>query len=109
LERCGRAGISHFPDPQKSQGAAIAGGTTVNVGNVAADPRYLTAFATTKSEIIVPIFDEAKQAVVGTIGVESERSNAFDKQTQRLLEDCSEAIRPLWGQGSDRAIPACAK
>lgn len=85
-----------FPISQGLTGAAISGRRTVNVGNVAADPRYLTAFETTKSEIIVPIFGAANQAVVGTIDVESEQPNAFDAKAQNLLEDCAELLRPLW-------------
>jgi len=69
----------------------------VNVGNVTADPRYLTAFGTTRSEIIVPVFDRAGENVVGTIDVESEKPNAFpEEEVQTLLEACSKVIRPLW-------------
>jgi putative methionine-R-sulfoxide reductase with GAF domain len=77
-------------------GAAISSGKTINVGNVAADPRYLTAFASTLSEIIVPIFDAAGKDVIGTIDVESESENAFDAETQFLLELCSTTIQPPW-------------
>ena len=33
---------------------------------------------------------------MGTIDVESEKPNAFDKDIQDLLEACSVVIRPLW-------------
>jgi L-methionine (R)-S-oxide reductase len=85
-----------FPLGKGLTGAAISSRKTVNVGNVASDPRYLTAFGTTKSEIIVPIFDAAREIVVGTIDVESEQPNAFDPQTQGLLEECAELLTPLW-------------
>jgi L-methionine (R)-S-oxide reductase len=68
----------------------------VNVGDVTADPRYLAAFGTTRSEIIVPVFDAAGENVVGTINVESEKPNAFSEDSQKLLEACSRVIRPLW-------------
>jgi L-methionine (R)-S-oxide reductase len=68
----------------------------VNVGDVLADPRYLTAFGTTRSEIIIPVFDGEGRSVVGTIDVESEKPNAFDKDVQDLLEACSVVIRTLW-------------
>lgn len=45
---------------------------TVNVGDVASDPNYLTALSTTRSEIIVPVLDITNGCVVGTIDVESE-------------------------------------
>jgi putative methionine-R-sulfoxide reductase with GAF domain len=77
-------------------GAAIESKKTVNVGDVSADPRYLTAFGTTQSEIIVPIFDTKGDKVIGTIDIESEQLNAFTADTQRLLEECAKAIAALW-------------
>ena len=85
-----------FPITKGLTGAAISARKTVNVGDVAADPRYLTAFGTTKSEIIVPVFDGAGENVVGTIDVESSDPNAFSEDVQTLLEDCANVIRPLW-------------
>jgi putative methionine-R-sulfoxide reductase with GAF domain len=66
----------------------------VNVGDVAADPRYLTAFGNTRSEIIVPIFDKPKQKVIGTIDVESEQRDAFSKEVQAVLERWAD-VMPL--------------
>jgi len=85
-----------FPITKGLTGAVISTRKTVNIGDVAADPRYLTAFGTTKSEIIVPVFDAAGKNVVGTIDVESEKPNAFPEEVQTLLEACSKVIRPLW-------------
>jgi putative methionine-R-sulfoxide reductase with GAF domain len=85
-----------FPITKGLTSAAISSRKIVNVGNVASDARYLTAFATTKSEIIVPIFDATQENVVGTIDVESEQPNAFDLQTQGLLEECAELLTPFW-------------
>jgi L-methionine (R)-S-oxide reductase len=77
-------------------GSAIRSRTTINVGDVSADRRYLTAFGSTQSEIIVPIFDARGEHVIGTIDVESEYRNAFDQDTQRVLEECARIIAPLW-------------
>jgi L-methionine (R)-S-oxide reductase len=85
-----------FPLSKGLTGAAVALKQIVNVGDVLADPRYLTAFGTTRSEIIIPVFDGEGRNVVGTIDVESEKPNAFDKDVQDLLEACSVVIRPLW-------------
>ncbi|HXH49239.1 MAG TPA: GAF domain-containing protein [Terriglobia bacterium] len=85
-----------FPITKGLTGAAIAGREAVNVGDVTADPRYLTALNTTRSEIIVPIFDKAGESVVGTIDVESEIPNAFSIEAQEVLERCADVIRPLW-------------
>jgi L-methionine (R)-S-oxide reductase len=88
-----------FPITKGLAGCAITDGKTMNVGDVSADPRYLTTFGTTRSEIIVPVFDDGA-AVVGTIDIESDKSNAFDNKTQRLLEGCAEVLRPLWADPS---------
>ncbi len=84
-----------FPLSQGLTGRAIAERKTVNVGNVSADPHYLTALATTRSEIIVPVFGENGN-VAGTIDIESETQDAFDRATALFLERCSEVLRPLW-------------
>jgi GAF domain-containing protein len=77
-------------------GAAVTRGKTVNVGDVSIDPRYLTAFGSTRSEIIVPVFDRERNLVVGTIDVESEELSAFSRDVQSLLETCSGVIASLW-------------
>ena len=84
-----------FPITKGLTSTAISKRQTVNVGNVADDKRYLTAFSTTRSEIIVPVFDP-NDNVVGTIDIESEKSNAFADEDQSLLETCADVIRPLW-------------
>jgi GAF domain-containing protein len=85
-----------FPITKGLTGAAISTRKTVSVGDVKADPRYLTAFGTTRSEIIVPVLDGAGENVVGTIDVESEKPHPFPEEMQTLLEACSKVIRPLW-------------
>lgn len=85
-----------FPVTKGLTGAAIAARKTVNVGDVTADARYLTAFGTTRSEIIVPIFDTQRENVIGTIDVESEHLNAFSEDAQAFLEACADVIRHLW-------------
>jgi GAF domain-containing protein len=86
-----------FPLTMGLTGAAVGLKQTINVGDVSTDPRYLTAFGSTRSEIIVPVFDGEGKSVLGTIDIESEAPNAFDKETQDFLEACSGVIRPLWG------------
>jgi L-methionine (R)-S-oxide reductase len=85
-----------FPLTKGLTSAAVAQKQIVNVGDVSADPRYLTAFGTTRSEIIVPILDAEANNVVGTIDIESEEPNAFSKDVQDLLDSCAAVIRPLW-------------
>jgi|SRR5215472_2991238 len=85
-----------FPITKGLTSRAIASRKTVNVGNVASDPGYLTALATTRSEIIIPILDVVGDCVLGTIDVESERAHAFDSATQERLEECANALRAFW-------------
>ena len=66
------------------------------VSDVRSDPRYLTAFGTTLSEIVIPVLDEKTGAVVGTIDVESEQANAFSLEDQKLLEACARVARLIW-------------
>jgi putative methionine-R-sulfoxide reductase with GAF domain len=68
----------------------------VNVGDVASDSNYLTALESTRSEIIIPVFDSVGDRVIGTIDVESERPNAFDADVQLLLEECAGILRTFW-------------
>jgi GAF domain-containing protein len=75
---------------------AIAESKTVNVGDVARDPGYLTALDTTRSEIIVPILDGEGARVIGTIDVESEGVNAFDSASQATLEGCARLLKGFW-------------
>lgn len=77
-------------------GAAIIQKKTVNVGDVMSDARYLTAFGSTRSEIIVPVFDEERESVLGTIDIESEEPYSFDPEVQRFVEACAVVAQPLW-------------
>jgi L-methionine (R)-S-oxide reductase len=83
-----------FPRTDGLCGAAVATRRTVVVGEVAADARYLTTHATTRSEIVVPVF--AAGVAVGVIDVESEQPDAFADADQRLLERCAALISPIW-------------
>jgi GAF domain-containing protein len=85
-----------FPLTNGLTGHAVSNRKTINVGDVAVNPRYLTAFGTTRSEIIVPVLDQMDGKVVGTIDVESDKPNAFSDEVQGFLETCSDVIRPLW-------------
>jgi L-methionine (R)-S-oxide reductase len=83
-----------FPVSHGLCGAAVKSRQPVIVGNVKSDPRYLTTFGSTQSEMIVPVLDA--NAVVGLIDVESERHNAFSERDTRFLERCAAALLPLF-------------
>jgi len=83
-----------FPRSEGLCGAAVTTAEPVVVGDVGADPRYLTTHSTTRSEIVVPVI--AGGDVVGIIDVESERRKAFGDRDRQLLERCAALIVPLW-------------
>ena len=85
-----------FPVGAGLTGEAIRTRSTVVSGDVRSDPRYLTAFGTTRSEMIVPVLMVA--AVVGTIDVESEEFEAFGDDDRLAIERCAAAIRPLYAE-----------
>jgi GAF domain-containing protein len=72
---------------------AVSSGTTVVVDDVTADPRYLTTFGSTRSEIVVPV---VRETVRGLIDVESERPHAFGDADRTFLERCASTIVGLW-------------
>jgi putative methionine-R-sulfoxide reductase with GAF domain len=73
-----------FPTSKRLTGAAIREKATIVVADVTKDPRYLTAFGTTLSEIIVPVLDPH----CGEVDVESEHADAFSGGDQQLLVCC---------------------
>ncbi len=74
-------------------GAAAASGLTEIIDDVNADPRYLACFATTRSEIVVPIFDGRE--VVGEIDIDGSEPGAFDDTDRRFLEEVAALLAPL--------------
>ena len=74
-------------------GAAAESGRTEIVGDVTADPRYLACFASTRSEIVVPIFDGS--AVIGEIDIDGSDLDAFDATDARFLEEIAALLAPL--------------
>jgi L-methionine (R)-S-oxide reductase len=87
--------LSKFPASKGLTGAAIGEKKTVIVGDVRNDARYLTAFGSTLSEIIVPVLAPGG-GVVGTVDVESEHANAFTDRDGEMIEQCIAAALPLW-------------
>lgn len=87
---------SEFPVGKGLTGSAIQQKKTVVVGDVRNDPRYLTAFGSTLSEIIVPVLAPGGERVIGTVEVESDRTDAFSERDQQMIEHCAQAALPLW-------------
>jgi L-methionine (R)-S-oxide reductase len=88
-----------FPRDKGLNGAAVASREVVIAQDVATDPRYLTAFATTGAEAIAPVAGDDGE-VVGTIDVESDRPHAFRPEDELFLRAAAVALRPLWRHAS---------
>ncbi|MDQ3880122.1 MAG: GAF domain-containing protein [Chloroflexota bacterium] len=78
-------------------GAAAESGRTEIVDDVNADPRYLSCFASTRSEIVVPIFADGR--VVGEIDIDGDRSAAFTRDDALFLEEVAALVAPLRPRG----------
>jgi GAF domain-containing protein len=86
-----------FPVSRGLCGAAVAARATVVVGDVRNDPRYLTTFGSTRSEVVVPILGPGGEAL-GLVDVESERQDAFGEKDLRFLEGCASALAQVLGR-----------
>lgn len=86
-----------IPVGQGVCGAAAASGRTEVVADVNADPRYLACFASTRSEIVVPIFHEGR--VVGELDIDSDRPAAFGDDDRAFLERIALQIAPYCRSG----------
>ena len=81
-----------IPIGQGICGAAAASGRTEIVDDVNADDRYLACFASTRSEIVVPIAYEGR--VVGEIDIDSDVPAAFGAEDRSFLERVALLISP---------------
>lgn len=71
-------------------GAAAKTGRTEVVDDVAADPRYLACFPSTRAEIVVPIRDGDR--VLGEIDVDSDLPAAFTEKDAVFLEEVARLL-----------------
>jgi len=85
-----------FPVTKGLTSAAIRDKAPLIVSDVRNDPRYLTAFGSTLSEIIIPVLNPVDGRVIGTVDVESERANAFGAADSERLQCLAGAALPLW-------------
>ena len=85
-------------------GAAAASGVTEVVDDVQSDERYLACFASTRSEIVIPISYDGR--VVGEIDIDSDQPAAFGEEDRRFLERVGTLISPYclvgWDTGGER-------
>ena len=83
---------TRIPVGQGICGAAAQTGRTEVVDDVAADPRYLACFPSTRSEIVVPIAYQG--TIVGEIDIDSDVPAAFGNADREFLERVAAVIAP---------------
>jgi GAF domain-containing protein len=76
-------------------GAAFREKKTIVVGDVNADPRFLACSLSTRSEIVVPIFDR-KGNPVGEIDIDSDTPDAFTPFDKLILEKIAARLGQLF-------------
>ena len=76
-------------------GAAFRERKTIIIADVSADPRFLACSLSTKSEIVVPIFD-SKGNPVGEIDIDSDLPNAFGETDKAMLEKIAGCLSQLF-------------
>lgn len=88
----GAAATEHVRIPMGEEicGAAAASGETEVVDDVAGDGRDLACFASTRSEIVVPVRRGVR--VIGELDVDCDRPAAFGPADRRLLEHVAALI-----------------
>ncbi len=85
---------TRIPIAQGICGAAVREEQTIIVDDVHSDPRYLSCFMHTKSEIVVPIY--ADGLIVGEIDIDGKNIADFDASDQKFLEEIAQFIGREW-------------
>jgi len=83
-------GHVRIPIGQGICGSAAKEGETIVVPDVNKDPRYLMCFASTRSEIVVPI--KGRNGVLGEIDIDSSRLSAFNLKDREILEGAASLL-----------------
>jgi L-methionine (R)-S-oxide reductase len=94
-----------FPISKGLTSRAIITKKTVSVGDVGKEPDYMQALSSTQSEIIIPVVHPQSHRVIGTLDLESDRTNAFDQATRELLESYVSVLGDFWIAGQSELIP----
>jgi diguanylate cyclase (GGDEF)-like protein len=72
-----------MPTSRGLTGVAARARSIVNVGDVSADPRYISVAPSCRSEMCVPLI--ARGDLIGVLTVQSPKTDAFSLQDERLL------------------------
>lgn len=95
-----------FPMTQGLCGAVADSLKTLIVADVRKDPRWLPAFWTTLSEIVVPIISESTGRLLGVLDVESEKLDAFGEDDRDFLEHVAGLLAGKLCTAKQRNAPA---
>jgi signal transduction protein with GAF and PtsI domain len=84
-------------------GQAALTGETINVPDAYADPRFdrnvdLRSGYRTLNMLVVPVWEEAGQNVIGVLQVLNKRSGPFERRDQMLLERIATSVGPVLAQ-----------
>ena len=79
-----------IPIGQGICGSAAKERATIVVADVSKDARYLMCFASTRSEIVVPI--RGSKGVLGEIDIESSRLSAFNRNDREILQKAASLL-----------------
>ena len=92
----GRKATEHttIPVSEGICGAAVREGKTIIVDDVSKDPRYLSCFLETRSEIVTPIRKKGK--IIGEIDVDGKDVAAFNDDDRKFLEALADYIGEQW-------------
>lgn len=75
-------------------GAAVMENQSLNIADVSVDPRYLSCDSRTKSELVVPIRNEAGEAIA-EIDIDSHTLSAFDAAAVQKMEELAREVSAL--------------
>ncbi|MBI5962086.1 MAG: GAF domain-containing protein [Chloroflexi bacterium] len=73
-----------YPITEGVTGRAVTSGSSVRLGNITTDPKYIEIASGIRSELCVPFW--VHDHVIGVFNVESRKENAFDERDERLLQ-----------------------
>jgi L-methionine (R)-S-oxide reductase len=92
----GRQATQHkrIPVSEGICGAAVREKKTIIVDDVNSDPRYLSCFLETRSEIVTPIRSNGK--IIGEVDVDGKEVGAFTDDDARFLEALADHIGKSW-------------
>jgi hypothetical protein len=97
-----RSGVPYISNHAGADSVGRCHWSMVVSNDMRSDERYLRAFESPGSEMIVPSIDPNRGRVVGTIDLERSESGAFCRSRQRAVERSAAVIWDLFGEEEAR-------